>query len=99
MTNGQILISRTDCIKASQAKLDHRVANFLAVAADEEKESLAGSRDEFRRLVNDAFEASKLRDPDATATGPTDAERLKHGWSATSAVAYEYVKILDVMVG
>lgn len=31
--------------------------------------------------------------------GPSVAERLKHGWSETSAVAYEYVNILDVMVG
>lgn len=49
--------------------------------------------------MTNAIEANKLHDPDATAADPSVAERLKHGLSATSAVAYEYVKILDVMVG
>lgn len=93
------MTSCRDCIKASQAKLDHRVASFLAVATAEEKESLSGSRDEFQRLVTTAIEASKLCTPDAMAFSPSVAQRLKHGLSATSAVAYEYVKILDVMVG
>lgn len=69
------------------------------MATDEEKEILRRSRDEFQSHITAAVEASKLRDPDATAAGPSVAERLKHGWSATSAVVYEYVKILDVMVG
>lgn len=69
------------------------------MATAEEKESLSGSRDEFQRLVATAIEASKLRAPDATTFGPSVAQRLKHGLSTTSAVAYEYVKILDVMVG
>lgn len=88
-----------DCIKKSQSELDSRVGKFLAVATDEEKEILASSRKEFQRLVADAVEASKLRDPDTTAGRPSVAARLKQGWSATNAVAYEYVKILDVMVG
>lgn len=69
------------------------------MATDEEKESLSRSRDEFQILVTASNTATKPRDPDATAAGPCVAERLKHGWSTTSAVAYEYVKILDVMVG
>lgn len=83
----------------SQDKLDQRVKNFLAVATVEEQESLSESRNEFQRLVTDAIEASKLRDPEAIAAGSSVAERLKHGLSAANAVAYEYVKILDVMVG
>lgn len=94
-----ILTSRRDCIKASRAKLDQRVANFLAVATDEEKEILQRSRDEFQGRITAAVEASKLRDSDATAAGPSVTKRLKHGWSAINVVAYEYVKILDVMVG
>lgn len=95
----RILTSLRECIKASRAKLDDRVAAFLAVATDEEKESLSTSRDEFQRLITAATAASKLCDPDATAAVPSVAERLKQGWNATSALAYEYVKILDVMVG
>lgn len=92
----QTLTSRRDCIKASRAKLDRRVANFLAVATAEEQESLSQSRVEFQKRV---IEASRLRDPVETAAVPSVANRLKQGWSATSAVAYEYVKILDYMVG
>lgn len=69
------------------------------MATDEEKESLSRSRDEFQILVTASNAATKPRDPDATAAGPSVAERLKHGWSTTSAVAYEYVKIVDAMVG
>lgn len=71
----------------------------MAVATDEEKKIYSESRDEYRSLVIDAIQASKLRDPEATAAAPSVAERLKHGLSAASAVAYEYVKVLDVMVG
>lgn len=47
----------------------------------------------------DAIAASKLHQPSATTAGPSVADHLKHGLNATSAVAYEYIKILDVMVG
>lgn len=99
LTDSQILTSCRDCIKASRAKLDQRVASFLAVTTDEEKELLSRNHDEFERLVAAASQARKQRDLDAIAAGPSVAGRLKQGWSAISAVAYEYVKILDVMVG
>lgn len=53
----------------------------------------------FQRRIRAATAASKLDDPGTTAAGPSVAELLKQGWHASSAVAYEYVKILDVMVG
>lgn len=86
-------------MKASRAKLDDRVSGFLALATVEEKDELARSRDEFHRLVNVAIEASKQCSPDANVASPSVAERLKRGWSSTNKVAYEYVKLLDIMVG
>lgn len=45
------------------------------------------------------MEANKARDPQSSGAGPSVAERLKSGWSAANATAYQYVQVLDVMVG
>lgn len=88
-----------ECTQKSRAELDQRVADFLALATEEEQAILSSSRDEFHATLKTAVDASKARGPGDPSAGPSVAERLKSGWSAANAVAYQYVQMLDVMVG
>ncbi|KAJ4420878.1 hypothetical protein N0V82_004057 [Gnomoniopsis sp. IMI 355080] len=93
-------ILRHDCIQQSRCELDSRVASFLAVATDEEKAMLSASRDDFKASTETAIKASKVGNKDDGAGPPASvAERVKGGLNAFNAVAYQYVQILDVMVG
>lgn len=70
----------------------------MAVATAEEQEILASSREKVLHIRGEALTASKQ----GSATSGDDetfGERVRTAWRATTDVAYEYVQMLDVVVG
>lgn len=67
----------------------------MAEASPQEKETLETSRIKFLEVL----EAAKESSPDAPSSEKSLGEKIKSVWHATNEVAYDYIQMLDVMVG
>ena len=94
----QQLIIQRECIWNAKAKLDKRLLDFTTVATSEERETLEESRKRLLDMIQVAKVEQEKEHPNQS-DNISLATRVKRGWHVTAEVAYEYTKMLDVMVG
>lgn len=82
------------CVKQSKNKLEERIADFLAEASPQEQDNLENSRKEFFEINERAQILSATTEDEGSFLG-----KVKDIWRQTNEVAYDYVQMLDVMVG
>lgn len=82
------------CIRESKGELKQRLADFHKEASPQEQSLLEESRSKVSEIKERVENASATLKSEASLSG-----KLKSAWRSTNEVAYEYIKILDVMVG
>lgn len=78
--------------------LKKRVDSFMALASVEERQALEDSRDSFIKVQEQALSAGRQGSDDA-GDKKSSAKKARDVWYAATEVTYEYVQMLDVMVG
>lgn len=91
-----MLLTKTcrSCVRASEAELKQRLADFHMEASPQERDLLKESRSKVSEIKERAENASA-----ALRSEGSLSSKVKSAWQSTNEVAYEYIKILDVMVG
>src|SRR5690348_8434188 len=86
-------------VQNSKAKLDTRLKEFLKDAPTIEKNAVEVSRSKVLQVLQEATSAHERRYPKKEPGSERElVETIKSGMRAASETAWEYVKILDVMV-
>jgi hypothetical protein len=87
-------------VQNSKAKLDIRLKEFLKDAPAAEKNAVEVSRSKVLQVLQEATSAHDKRYPKKEPGSERElVETIKSGMRAASETAWEYVQILDVMVG
>jgi len=92
--------TRRSVVEQSKLKLDARLQEFLKNSPAEDQKVFDDSRRKVWKIIQDANAAHDERYPEkAPGSEQKLVDTIKAGCQAASETAYEYVKILDVMVG
>jgi hypothetical protein len=87
-------------VQNSKAKLDTRLKEFLKDAKPSEQKAVEVSRGKVLQVLQETSLAHDKRYPKKEPGSDRElVETVKDGLRAVSETAYEYVQILDVMVG
>ncbi|KAF2097285.1 hypothetical protein NA57DRAFT_77539 [Rhizodiscina lignyota] len=93
-------ILRQETVQISKAKLDRRLEEFLELAKPEERRAYEASRSSVLKMIHQAKEAHDSKYPAKTPESDRAfADMVKRGFRAASETAYEYTKVMDVLVG
>ncbi|GKZ38850.1 hypothetical protein AbraIFM66950_011373, partial [Aspergillus brasiliensis] len=83
-------------VQASHTKLQNRVKEFLVHANDQERDELEQSRQQLLEMIQEARAARSQANPDTKDASLKT--KIKHAWSSSSGIAYQYFQMLDPMI-